>query len=98
LADARRPNIPLASTHETEIGREAAGMVELKRWFLVVYRNNGRRRALDRIQGVPLTRGTLDPYVSRLQLAGVLQGEVVLVDEETGQELALRFVPPPRRR
>jgi hypothetical protein len=47
---------------------------------------------------VPLTRGTLDPYVSRLQLAGVLQGEEVLVDEETGQELAPRFVPPPRRR
>jgi hypothetical protein len=70
--------------------------VELVKRVIDVTKQNGNNRfyrvelwtdeirLLDRIQGVFPQFRTLDPYVSRLVQEGV-EGEAVLVDDETGE-------------
>jgi hypothetical protein len=75
-------------------------MAGTTRSYLVVYRGEAGVRVLGRLrQGdVAPNRNALDLYVSRLRMEGVETGEVVLVDDATGRELARRVVPPRRRR
>jgi hypothetical protein len=67
--------------------------------YLVIYRGEAGARVLGRLRkrDAGPTRRALDLYLSRLLLEGADGGEVVLVDEETGRELARRFVPRHRR-
>jgi hypothetical protein len=72
-------------------------VAEGSRWYRVVYRTNGTVRPLGRLPDVAPTHHALDPYRSRLLLAGVMQGELLLVDEATGQAVARRFLQPQRK-
>ena len=65
--------------------------------YRVIYRDDGRVRAFGRLAGVAPTRGALDPFLSRLLLAGVDRGELLLVDEATRQIVARRNVRRPKR-
>jgi hypothetical protein len=70
------------------------------RWnYLVIYRSEAGVRVLGRLRrrDAAPTRQSLDLFVSRLLLEGAETGEVVLVDDATGRELARRVVPPPQR-
>jgi hypothetical protein len=69
------------------------------RAYRVVYRDGERTRVLGRLpaEGAP-THYTLDPFLSRLLLAGVEDGELLLVDAATGRVVARRAVRRPPRR
>jgi hypothetical protein len=53
---------------------------------------NEEIRVIDRIEGAFAQYRTLDPFVSRLAQDG-LRGDVVLIDDETGEVIARRKVP-----
>ncbi|MEA2513753.1 MAG: hypothetical protein QOF01_808 [Thermomicrobiales bacterium] len=69
------------------------------RSYLVVFRGEAGVRVLGRLRrrDAAPNRRALDLFVSRLLLEGAEGGEVVLVDDETGEDLARRFVPQGRR-
>ena len=51
--------------------------------YHVIYRSGKQTRVLGRIAGVPATSFTLDPFLSRLLLAGIRHGDILLVEETT---------------
>jgi hypothetical protein len=53
--------------------------------YRVVLRTGGTVRAFGSIGESTVTARTLDPFLSRLLLAGVRTGELLLVDEATGR-------------
>jgi hypothetical protein len=63
-----------------------------RRWYRVLYVGGGggaKARSLGRIDEAP-TRRALDPFLSRLRLGGVADGELLLVEEATGRIVARR--------
>jgi hypothetical protein len=60
--------------------------------YRVVYRDGERVRPLGHLTGVAPTPWSLDAYISRLLLAGVTRGELLLVAEGTGALVARRAV------
>jgi hypothetical protein len=68
------------------------------RWYRVEHHSGEQIRTLGRIADVAAHHSTLTPFLSRLLLAGVRDGELVLIEEATGRPVARRPVRPPRRR
>ena len=66
--------------------------------YHVIYRSGEQTRVLGRIAGVPATSFTLDPFLSRLLLAGIRHGDLLLVEETTRRIVVHRAVCLPRRR
>ncbi len=66
--------------------------------YQVIYRSGDQTRELGRIAGVPATSFTLDPFLSRLLLAGIRHGEILLVEEMTRRIVVQRTVCLPHRR
>jgi hypothetical protein len=58
-----------------------------RRWYRVELRAEGRVRSLGRLPDVTPHAATLAPFASQLVRAGV-GGELVLIDEATGSEVA----------
>jgi hypothetical protein len=69
-----------------------------QRGYRVVYLDGERTRSFGDIAAGVASRQTLDPFHSRLLLAGVEGGEIVLVDKETGRVVVRRAVRPYRGR
>jgi hypothetical protein len=69
-----------------------------ERRYRVVYRDGEAMKGLGRVAGVFPRYSSLDPYLSRLLLEGVVRGELILVDEATGRVAARRMVRPYHRR
>jgi hypothetical protein len=67
------------------------------RWYRVEHHAGDQVRALDRIPDVYAHHSTLTPFRSRLLLAGIGEGELVLIEEATGRTVARRPVRPQRR-
>ncbi|HEY7033644.1 MAG TPA: hypothetical protein VH482_20070 [Thermomicrobiales bacterium] len=65
------------------------------RRYRVVFREGTYVRAFGTVDGGAVSYRTLDPFLSRLRLAGVECGEPVLVDSAGGY-VARRLVRPPR--
>lgn len=65
--------------------------------YHIVYRAGDQTRILGRITGVPGTWYTLDPFLSRLLLAGIHHGELLLVEDATRRIVVRRAVRLPRR-
>ena len=68
------------------------------RWYRVEHHAGDQVRALARIPDVYAHHTTLTPFRSRLLLAGIREGELVLIDEATGAIVACCPVRPQRRR
>jgi hypothetical protein len=68
------------------------------RWYRVEHHAGDQVRALDRIPDVYAHHSTLTPFRSRLLLAGIREGELVLIDEATERIVASCPVRPQRRR
>ena len=66
--------------------------------YHVIYRSGEQTRVLGRIAGVPATSFTLDPFLSRLLMAGIRHGEILLVEETTRRIVVQRTVCLPHRR
>jgi hypothetical protein len=66
---------------------------QTRRWYRVVYRDGEKCRSLGRLPDVAPTRRTLDPFRSRLLLAGIERGELILVDEASGRAVVRRVLP-----
>ena len=66
--------------------------------YRVVYRDGGTVRGLGRLAGGAPTLQALDPFLSRLLLAGVDRGELLLVEAGSRRVAARRVVRPRRRR
>ncbi len=66
--------------------------------YHVIYRSGEQTRVLGRIAGVPATSFTLDPFLSRLLLAGIRHGDILLVEETTRRIVVQHAVCFPRRR
>ena len=69
-----------------------------ERRYRVVHRHGERDRSLGRIDAVTASGATLDPFLSRLLLAGIRHGDLLLVDEITQRIVACRKVRLPSRR
>lgn len=65
--------------------------------YRVVYRAGNHHRTLGRIIGETPSHHTLDPFLSRLLLAGVRDGELFLVEEATRRIVVRRLVRVSRR-
>ena len=65
--------------------------------YHVIYRSGDQTRVLGRIAGVPATPFTLDPFLSRLLMAGIRHGEILLVEETTRRIVVERAVRLRRR-
>jgi len=65
--------------------------------YHVIYRSRDQTRDLGRIVGVPASRQTLDPFLSRLLLAGIRHGELLLVEATTRRIVVQRAVRPSKR-
>jgi hypothetical protein len=63
-----------------------------RRWFRVELRGADGPRLLGYVPDVRPHPASLTPFVSRLLLEGIAVGEVVLIDEATGQDVARRHV------
>jgi hypothetical protein len=66
--------------------------------YRVVYRTGTHLRSLGRLRGVPASRQTLDPFHSRLVLAGICEGDLLLVEERTRRIAVHRVVRLPLSR
>ena len=75
-----------------------AGMQQEHHEYRVVYRDADTVRGFGRLVDVTPTRRTLDPFLSRLLLAGVARGELLLVDAASRRVVARLDVRPRRRR
>jgi hypothetical protein len=60
--------------------------------YRILYRHDGRVRAFGTIAEAAVTFRTLDPFLSRLRLAGVDRGELLLVEAGTLRVVARRAV------
>ena len=69
-----------------------------ERRYRVVYRHGERDRSLGRSDAVTASGATLDPFLSRLLLAGIRHGDLLLVDATTGRIVTRRTVRLPSRR
>lgn len=67
-------------------------------WYRVEHHADDQIRALGRIANVFAHPSTLTPFLSRLLQLGIRQGELVLIEEATGQTVARCVVRPPRKR
>ena len=65
-----------------------------RRWFRVELRGADGPRLLGYVPDVRPHPSSLTPFVSRLLMEGITVGEVVLIDEATGQDVARRHVRP----
>ncbi|MEA2512190.1 MAG: hypothetical protein QOF33_4883 [Thermomicrobiales bacterium] len=72
-------------------------MADTRLWYRVVHIGGGKVRSLGRVPDVRPNHHSLDPFLSRLLLAGVERGELALIDERTGLVAARRLVRPRRR-
>jgi len=66
--------------------------------YRVVYRDGELICGFGHVAGVAPTFHALDPFRSRLLLAGVTTGELLLVEAGTGRVVARRVVRPRPRR
>jgi len=67
------------------------------RWFRVEHRDDLGHHDLGRVPDVFATHHALTPFLAHLLLDGAT-GEVVLIDEVSGADVARRFLNDPRRR
>jgi hypothetical protein len=72
-------------------------MTQVPRWYRVEHHDGDQVRSLGRISDVYHHRSTLTPFVSRLLQTGVCQGDLVLIDEATGETVAHLAVLPQHR-
>ena len=72
------------------------GRTSEQRWYRVEHRSGTIVRALGQVADLPRHSATLDPWLSHLLREGA-QGELYLVDEETGEVVARRTVSHSRR-
>jgi hypothetical protein len=66
--------------------------------YHVIYRTRYHHRSLVRFRDVAGSRQTLDPFHSHLVLAGIHEGELLLVEEDTRRIAARRTVGRKRGR
>ncbi len=67
----------------------------MRRWYRVEHRGGGRVRAFGLVVGVAPEVATLAAFAGRLVRDGAA-GELVLVEEATGREVARLALPGPR--
>ncbi|MEA2515196.1 MAG: hypothetical protein QOF33_1717 [Thermomicrobiales bacterium] len=69
-------------------------MAGTQQWYRVVYFVGGKVHGLGRVLDMTPSRYSLDPFRSRLLLAGITGGHLALVNERTGVVAARRPVGP----
>jgi hypothetical protein len=72
------------------------GALPEQRWYRVEHRDVLGRRTLGRVPNVYAHHHSLTPFVARLLLDGAI-GEIILVEETTGREVARRSLAIPLR-
>src|SRR5215217_5594232 len=73
-----------------------AGIPPERRWYRVEHRDGRGRHDLGRVPDVSAHHHSLTPFVARLLLAGAA-GEIILVEESTGRDVARRSLAIPLR-
>jgi hypothetical protein len=92
----RRISIPMKFTLQPVLPRRSAAAVAAH-WYRVEHRDDLGHHDLGRVPNVAPTHHALTPFLAHLLRDGAT-GELVLIDETTGADVARRFLTDPRRR